>query len=262
MEDLKPIIESILAEAGLGDLLQKGAQAVKGALGLGTQDTQNSGLFNRDEWGRIIQLANKQVNTLANTPQVTDALQVISGLFKIIGNDPKLRMSVSKVHRQFRDALNNYKAKKDKPSAEALSKLVNQFKEEADKVRATHSENKNPINNIANVMSENVRFNNGLNVEEDDGIDALTESLKEYGYIDEEDLGNPGIRSGNPGGRPFPTEQELRSSPLKQYIVRNIAIWYDSDSNTFAISDPNSGDPGDAYETYQELVDAVQAELS
>lgn len=47
-----------------------------------------------------------------------------------------------------------------------------------------------PIDDIANIMVENLKFNNGMVVEEDDGIDVLTEGLKEAGYIDEDDETN------------------------------------------------------------------------
>jgi hypothetical protein len=188
MEDLKPLIESIYSE-GLGDLLQKGTQAVKGALGIGA----DTGMFSRDEWGRIMQLADKQVNMLANTPSVKDSLQVINDLFKVIGGDPKIQVKVAKVHRELRDALKLYNTKKDSASAGAVAKIVNQLKQEADKVRATRganlrqgTEEKNPIDDIAKVVTENVHFNAGLEVEEDDGDNLLMEGLKEAGYIDED----------------------------------------------------------------------------
>lgn len=68
--------------------------------------------------------------------------------------------------------------------------------------------------------------------------------------------------TGNTSGQGFPTEQELVNSPLKQFVIRNMVVWYDPDSRTFAIGDANTGDPGDSYGTYEELVEAVRIELS
>jgi hypothetical protein len=75
-------------------------------------------------------------------------------------------------------------------------------------------------------------------------------------------VGLPGLSTSAGAAGGVPSEQELRASPLKQFTIGNIAVWYDPDSKMFAIGDPNSGDPGDSYGTYQELVDAARAELS
>lgn len=162
MEDLRPLIESICAE-GLGDMLQKGMQTAKGALGLG-KETQDAGMFSRDEWGRILQLASKQVNTLANpVGGVKDALLLVNDILNIIKDDPALRMKVAKVHRGFRDALKNYQTDND---SQPLLRLIGQIRSEADKVRSARGGEakgraEDVVGDIANTMIEDIRFNNG-----------------------------------------------------------------------------------------------------
>ena len=56
----------------------------------------------------------------------------------------------------------------------------------------------------------------------------------------------------------LPTEQEMRNEAEKEFVVgENTKIWYEDfgDFERFIAADIDTGDPGDSFETYQELCD-------
>lgn len=52
----------------------------------------------------------------------------------------------------------------------------------------------------------------------------------------------------------MPTEQQLRDNPLQQFRVEAEVLWFDADANVFCVAPANSGDAGDAFETYEEAI--------
>jgi hypothetical protein len=55
----------------------------------------------------------------------------------------------------------------------------------------------------------------------------------------------------------MPTEAELVANPNKQYEVQNSVLWTDGEGNFF-VAEKDTGDAGDAFETYDEAVAAIE----
>lgn len=80
-------------------------------------------------------------------------------------------------------------------------------------------------------------------------------------------------------GITMPSERDLRNNPGNLYSVSrdigsgddlnnvqdefgsNIVVWFDDGANTFNLGDGDTGDPGDAYGSYEELCKAVSDEI-
>ncbi len=55
----------------------------------------------------------------------------------------------------------------------------------------------------------------------------------------------------------MPTEAEMRANSLVQYTVGDEVVWYDADNQVFCAAEADSGDAGDAFATYDELVESL-----
>lgn len=56
----------------------------------------------------------------------------------------------------------------------------------------------------------------------------------------------------------MPTEAVMRAEPLHQFHIGNEqVVWYDEQLNLFFVAPADSGDPGDAAETYDELLSLI-----
>jgi len=55
----------------------------------------------------------------------------------------------------------------------------------------------------------------------------------------------------------MPSEETLRENPFEQYAVNESVVWYDDSTEMFCAADAESGDAGDAFATYDELVLSV-----
>ena len=61
-------------------------------------------------------------------------------------------------------------------------------------------------------------------------------------------------------GAAVPTEQEMRDNPMKVFLVQNTNIWFESsgDSGIFYAAPADTGDCGDSFETYEEMVSTIE----
>jgi len=158
---LRALIDEAIEEGLFGDIAGKMKQAV------GLEKHTGFDMLPKDQWEKLYQENDNVINLLANTPGVQDAARVAADLL-----DQMNTMEAKKVQQQFRINLTKIKdprlpREQKQQAAQAVKKLVEGLKSEADRIRSVRSgQAKRPryesIDEIAGVITEDIRHNNGL----------------------------------------------------------------------------------------------------
>lgn len=152
--DMNEDIRKLLDEAVEEGILDK----IKSAVGLGSQE---AGVIPRQQWDALMRENRQLVEMLANSPGIQDAANLVTDVLKQLAASGS--MEARKAQQQIRQAV----AAKDK---EALVRLVRSIQQEADKIRAVRTTARKmgestEIEDIAKVISEDIRSNNGLAID-------------------------------------------------------------------------------------------------
>jgi hypothetical protein len=145
MTQLETLLEEALKE-GLGDMW-------------GKLTGQSSGFryLDRNTWDKLYAKEPKKIAMIANTPGAKDTAILIDGLFKTYEGDPQ----IGKLRQNL---LSLAKAKK----LQELAQLIKGLQAEARQVQSVKGQSvrgMEEISKIANCLTEDIKFNNGLLIE-------------------------------------------------------------------------------------------------
>jgi uncharacterized protein with von Willebrand factor type A (vWA) domain len=154
MDSISTLLEEAINE-GLMDKL-------RGAVGL-----KNKGQFElipKEEWETLIKDNRQLVNMFANTPGIGDAYDLAKNVLQAL--DEQGCLEAKRVAQSFRIALKNLKKdNRDQEAKKDIIRIVKGLQKEADQirtVRTAHGLRRESIEEIASVISEDIRYNNGL----------------------------------------------------------------------------------------------------
>jgi hypothetical protein len=143
---IKLIQEAV--EEGLMDKLRS-------AVGLKSSDPEYR-IIPKRQWEVLMRDNDRAINILANTPGASDAASLVAELLdQLVQNGS---MEARKVQREMRDAINRKDVK-------GLIAIVKGIRQEADKIRSVRSHvrlRRESPEDIAKIIGEDIRMNNGL----------------------------------------------------------------------------------------------------
>lgn len=151
-------IQMLLEEAVQEGILDK----LRGAIGL--KEKGQYELIPKEKWESLIKENRRLVEMFANTPGIGDAYDLVQDILEALTENNC--MHARKLAQNLRIATNQLK--KDKSNKEAKSEIIRIIKglqKEANLIRTVRQDRglrRESIEDIAEAISEDIRYNNGL----------------------------------------------------------------------------------------------------